>query len=226
MKAQKFPDAGAALADVPDGATVLIGGFGNSGLPTQLIEGLINVGAKGLTVVSNNAGNGESGIAALLRNGQVNKMICSFPRQADSWVFDGLYRQGKVELELVPQGTLAERIRAGGAGLGPFFCPTSVGTDLQKGKEVRVFEGREYVLEHPIRADFSLIRAHTADDLGNLTYRKTARNFNPLMATASIVTIAQVDFIVSRGTIDPESVITPSIYVDRIVLTAVGEFHD
>lgn len=218
MAIQVFGDARSALADTPDGSIVLIGGFGNAGLPTKLIEGLVEVGSRNLTIVSNNAGNGETGIAALLRNGQVSKMVCSFPRQADSWVFDELYRAGKVELELVPQGTLAERIRAGGAGLGPFYCPVGVGTDLEKGKEVRTFDGNSYILEYPIRGDISLVKAHCSDDLGNLTFRKTARNFNPIMATASPVTIAEVTSFVPRGEINPEHVITPSIYVDRLVI--------
>ena len=206
-----------ALAGVKDGATVLIGGFGTAGIPNELIDGLIEQGAKDLTVVNNNAGNGDVGLPALLRTGRVRKIICSFPRQVDSYVFDGLYRSGKLELELVPQGNLAERIRAGGAGIGAFFCPTGYGTELAKGKETREIDGRQYVLEYPIRGDLALIKAETADRWGNLTYRKTARNFGPVMASAASTTVASVHEIVELGGLDPECIVTPGIYVSKIV---------
>ncbi|GAW51526.1 3-oxoacid CoA-transferase subunit A [Nocardioides sp. PD653] len=209
--------AAEAVADVADGATVLIGGFGMAGMPVQLIDALIEQGAGDLTVVSNNAGNGDAGLAALLAKGRVRKVICSFPRQQDSWVFDGLYRAGKVELELVPQGNLAERMRAAGAGIGAFFCPTGVGTPLAEGKETREIDGRTYVLEYPIRGDVALVGAHRADRMGNVVYRKTARNFGPVMATAATTTIVQVAEVVETGELDPEAIVTPSIYVDRIV---------
>ncbi|GAB3246166.1 3-oxoacid CoA-transferase subunit A [Nocardioides dilutus] len=212
-----FEDADAAVADVADGSTVLIGGFGMAGMPVELIDALIRRGASDLTVVSNNAGNGDTGLAALLAEGRVRKMICSFPRQHDSWVFDGLYREGKVELELVPQGNLAERMRAAGAGIGAFFCPTGVGTPLAEGKETRVIDGRTYVLEYPIHGDVALVGAHRADVVGNLVYRKTARNFGPVMATAATTVIAQVAEVVEAGGIDPEAVVTPGIFVDRVV---------
>jgi 3-oxoadipate CoA-transferase alpha subunit len=217
MKTQIYESAIAAVADIPDGTTILVGGFGNAGLPTSLIHGLIEAAPKNLTIVSNNAGNAEIGLAALLRTGSVRKIICSFPRQSDSWVFDELYRSGKIELELVPQGTLAERIRAGGAGLGPFFSPVGVRTELENGRELREYDGKTYVLETPIVGDFALIQAHIADDLGNLTYRKTARNFGPIMATAGQRTIVEVRHLVQRGQLDPESIITPGVYVDRLV---------
>ena len=188
-----------------------------AGQPHELIDALIAQGARDLTIVSNNAGNGTTGIAALLQNGQVSKVICSFPRQADSFVFDGLYRAGKLELELVPQGTLAERIRAGGAGVGGFYTRTAVGTPLAEGKEVRTIDGVDYVFELPIKAEVALIKALVADRWGNLTYRKTARNFGPIMATAARLTIAQVSEIVELGQIDPEVVVTPSAYVNRVV---------
>jgi len=210
-------DAADAVTAVRDGATVLVGGFGLAGMPVQLIDALIEHGAGDLTIVSNNAGNGDTGLAALLAAGRVRKVICSFPRQSDSWVFDGLYRAGKVELEVVPQGNLAERMRAAGAGIGAFFSPTGVGTPLAEGKETRTIDGRDYVLEYPIRGDVALIRAHVADRVGNLVYRKTARNFGPVMATAAAVTIAQVSRVVDVGALDPENVVTPAIYVDRIV---------
>jgi 3-oxoadipate CoA-transferase alpha subunit len=210
-------DAAEAVTAVRDGATVLIGGFGLAGMPVELIDALIGHGVGDLTIVSNNAGNGDTGLAALLAAGRVRKMICSFPRQSDSWVFDGLYRAGKIELEVVPQGNLAERMRAAGAGIGAFYSPTGVGTPLAEGKEVRVIDGREYVLEYPIRGDVALIRAHVADGMGNLVYRKTARNFGPVMATAAAVTIAEVSRIVPVGSLDPEAVVTPAIYVDRLV---------
>jgi 3-oxoadipate CoA-transferase alpha subunit len=206
-----------AVAGVDDGATVLIGGFGMAGMPVDLIDALIRQGASELTVVSNNAGNGDTGLAALLAAGRVRKVVCSFPRQSDSWVFDGLYREGRIELEVVPQGNLAERMRAAGAGIGAFFCPTGVGTPLAEGKEVREIEGRTYVLEYPIKGDLALIGAHCADRAGNLVYRKTARNFGPVMATAATTVVAQVGEIVDVGAIDPEAVVTPGIYVDRVV---------
>ncbi|WP_375385350.1 3-oxoacid CoA-transferase subunit A [uncultured Microbacterium sp.] len=214
-------DAATAVAGIPDGATVMIGGFGRAGQPVELIDALIARGARDLTVVNNNAGNGDTGLAALLATGGVRKIICSFPRQSDSWVFDALYRAGKIELELVPQGNLAERIRAAGAGIGAFFSPTGVGTELAGGKEERTIDGRDYVLEYPIRADFALISALEGDRWGNLVYRKTARNFGPIMAAAAATTIAQVDTIVPLGSIDPEAVVTPGIYVNRLV--AVGQ---
>ncbi|MCW2842675.1 MAG: 3-oxoadipate CoA-transferase subunit [Nocardioides sp.] len=209
--------AAEAVAEVEDGSTVLIGGFGMAGMPVALIDALIDQGATDLTVVSNNAGNGDTGLAALLAQGRVRKMVCSFPRQADSYVFDGLYRAGRVELEVVPQGNLAERMRAAGAGIGAFFCPTGVGTPLAEGKETREIDGRTYVLEHPIRGDVALVGAHVADRMGNLVYRKTARNFGPVMATAATTTIVQVARVVETGELDPEAVVTPSIYVDRVV---------
>jgi 3-oxoadipate CoA-transferase alpha subunit len=206
-----------AVAGIADGSTVLISGFGMAGMPMALIDALIGQGARDLTIVSNNAGNGDTGLAALLAAGRVRKVVCSFPRQSDSYVFDRLYRANQIELELVPQGNLAERIRAGGAGIGAFFCPTGVGTALAEGKETRTIDGRDYVLEFPIRGDVALIRAHVADTDGNLLYRKTARNFGPVMATAAALTVVEVASIVHAGTIDPEIVVTPGIYVDRIV---------
>ena len=206
-----------ALADVKDGATVLIGGFGTAGIPAELIDGLIAQGAKDLTVVNNNAGNGETGLAALLQTGRVRKIICSFPRQADSQVFDALYRSGRIELELVPQGNLAERIRAAGAGIGAFFCPTAYGTELAQGKETREINGRHYVLEYPIHGDVALIKAECGDRWGNLTYRMSARNFGPVMATAARRTIATVHQIVELGALDPEAIVTPGIHVSSIV---------
>ncbi|WP_245923242.1 3-oxoacid CoA-transferase subunit A [Actinoplanes atraurantiacus] len=205
-----------AVEAVQDGDTVLVGGFGMAGMPVELIDALIEHGASNLTIVSNNAGNGDTGLAALLAAGRVRKVICSFPRQSDSWVFDGLYRAGKIDLELVPQGNLAERMRAAGAGIGAFYSPTAVGTPLASGKEVRVIDGREYLLEYPIRGDVALIKAHKSDRMGNLVYRKTARNFGPVMATAAAVTIAQVSSIVDS--LDPEAVVTPAIYVNRLVV--------
>lgn len=206
-----------ALADIHDGATVMIGGFGGAGQPAELIDGLIAQGARDLVIVNNNAGNGDTGLAALLKNGQVRKIICSFPRQADSHVFDALYRAGKLELELVPQGNLAERIRAAGAGIGGFFTPTGYGTDLAKGKETREIDGRMYVFESPIHADFALIKAEQGDRWGNLTYRKTARNFGPIMAMAAKVSIASVHEVLDLGSIDPEHIVTPGLFVQRIV---------
>ena len=206
-----------ALADVPDGATIMIGGFGNAGMPAMLIDTLIAQGARNLTIVNNNAGNGDAGLAALINAKRVRKILCSFPRQSDSWHFDAAYRAGEIELELVPQGTLAERIRAGGAGIGAFFTPTAYGTRLAEGKETRTIDGVDYVLEYPIRADYALIKADRADRWGNLTYRKTARNFAPIMASAAKTTVVQVREVVELGQIDPESVVTPGIFVKRIV---------
>ena len=211
----------AALGDVPDEVTVLIGGFGLSGQPGELIDGLLEQGAKDLTIVNNNAGNGDTGIAALLAAGRVRKVVCSFPRQSDSWVFDNLYRAGKVELEVVPQGNLAERIRAGGAGIPAFYSPTGVGTPLSAGREERDFDGRRFVLEPAIRGDVALVGAYLGDELGNLVYRKTSRNFNPVMATAATKTVAQVDRVVALGDLDPETVVTPGIFVNSLV--AVGD---
>src|SRR5690242_2425831 len=209
----------AALADLPDGATVMIGGFGNAGMPAALIEALIARGSRELTIVNNNAGNGDTGLAALMKAKRVRKILCSFPRQTDSWHFDKAYRAGELELELVPQGTLAERIRAAGAGIGAFFTPTAFGTDLAKGKETRRIGDRDYVLEFPIHADYALIKAERADRWGNLSYRKTARNFAPIMAMAAKCTVAQVRETVELGTLDPETVVTPGIFVKRIVRT-------
>ncbi len=213
---------GDALADVADGSTVLIGGFGTAGIPAELIDGLIEQGARELTVVNNNAGNGETGLAALLKAGRVRKIICSFPRQADSQVFDDLYRRGRIELELVPQGNLAERLRAAGAGVGAFFTPTGFGTQLAlqadgTPKETRIIDGRPYVLEYPIRGDLALIKAERGDRWGNLTYRKAARNFGPVMATAARCTVATVHEVVELGALDPETIVTPGIHVSRIV---------
>ncbi|WP_073952736.1 3-oxoacid CoA-transferase subunit A [Streptomyces kebangsaanensis] len=206
-----------AVAGVEDGSTVLVGGFGLAGMPFDLIDALIRQGAGELTVVSNNAGNGDVGLAALLKAGRVRKVICSFPRQSDSHVFDELYRAGRVELEVVPQGTLAERMRAAGAGIGAFYSPVGVGTPLARGKETREIDGRAHVLEYPIKGDVALVSAHRADTAGNLVYRKTARNFGPVMATAATTVVAQVTEIVPVGEIDPETVVTPGIYVDRLV---------
>lgn len=219
------PSIAAALAGVQDGATVLIGGFGTAGIPNELIDGLLAQGARNLTLVNNNAGNGDTGLAALLKAGQVRKIICSFPRQADSQVFDALYRSGQLEMELVPQGNLAERIRAAGAGIGAFFTPTGYGTELAKNadgspKETREINGKHYVLEFPIYADLALIRAETGDRWGNLTYRKSARNFGPVMAMAAKITIASVHDIVALGALDPEAVVTPGIFVQRVVKIA------
>ncbi len=207
----------AALADVRDGATVMLGGFGSAGLPSELIDGLIAQGAKELTIINNNAGNGDTGLAALLKARRVRRIICSFPRQVDSHVFDGLYRAGEIELELVPQGNLAERIRAAGAGIGAFYTPTGYGTELARGKETRIIDGRGYVLEHPIHADFALIKAERGDRWGNLVYRKTARNFGPVMATAAKVTVATVHEVVELGSLDPEAIVTPGLFVKRVV---------
>ncbi len=209
--------AAAAVADIPDGATVMVGGFGTAGMPSELIDALIVQAARDLTIVSNNAGNGETGLAALIKARQVRRIICSFPRQVDSWVFDGLFRGGEIELELVPQGNLAERIRAAGAGIGAFYTPTGYGTPLADGKETRRIGGRDYVLEYPIHADFALIRALRGDRWGNLVYRKTARNFGPIMASAANCTIAEVREVVNLGDLDPEAVVTPGIFVQRVV---------
>jgi len=214
-------DCASAVAGVPDGATVLVGGFGGAGQPMHLIDALLAQGARDLVLVSNNAGNAEIGLAALLKAGRVRKLICSFPRQADSYVFDGLYRSGRLELELVPQGNLAERIRAAGAGIGAFFTPTGYGTPLAEGKETRRINGRDYVLEYPIHADFALIKAQRGDRWGNLVYRKAARNFGPVMAMAARCTVAQVDEVVPLGALDPEHIVTPGIFVHRVV--AVGD---
>ena len=208
---------GQAVADIADGSTILIGGFGGAGMPSALIDALIRQGAGDLTIVNNNAGNGDTGLAALLAAKRVRKIICSFPRQADSHHFDGLYRSGQIELELVPQGNLAERIRAAGAGIGGFFTPTGYGTELAKGKETREIEGRMYVLEAPIHGDYAFIKAEVGDRWGNLTYRMTARNFGPVMAMAAKTTIATVHGIVALGELDPEAVVTPGIFVQRIV---------
>ncbi len=212
--------AEAALADIPDGAAIMIGGFGGAGMPVVLIDALIAQGARNLTIVNNNAGNADTGLAALIAAKRVRKILCSFPRQADSWHFDKAYRAGEIELELVPQGTLAERIRAAGAGIGAFFTPTAFGTDLAKGKETRRIGDRDYVLEYPIHADYALIKADRADRWGNLAYRKTARNFAPLMAMAAKCTVVQVRETVELGTLDPETVVTPGIFVQRVVKVA------
>ena len=209
--------AARAVRDIPDGATVMIGGFGTAGQPVELIEALLDQGARDLVIVNNNAGNGTTGLAALLGAGRVRKIICSVPRQVDSQIFDGLYRAGELELELVPQGTLAERIRAGGAGIAGFFTPTAFGTTLADGKETRRVNGRDYVLEDALTADFALIKAHEGDRLGNLVYRKTARNFGPLMVSAATTSIVQVSRIAEVGGLDPEAIVTPGIFVDRLV---------
>jgi 3-oxoadipate CoA-transferase, alpha subunit len=208
----------AAVADIHDGATVMIGGFGNAGMPLALINALIEQGARGLTIVNNNAGNGDSGLAALLQAKRVRKIVCSFPRQTDSYVFDALYRAGEIELELTPQGNLAERIRAAGAGIGGFFTPTGYGTLLAEGKETRLIDGKHYVFEQPLHADFALIKAQRGDRWGNLVYRKAARNFGPIMAMAAKCTIAQVAEVVELGALDPEVIVTPGIFVQHVVL--------
>ncbi|KMV36003.1 3-oxoacid CoA-transferase subunit A [Franconibacter pulveris] len=214
---KSVPSLEEAVAGIQDGATIMIGGFGPAGQPTELIDALIAQGASDLTIINNNAGNGEVGLAALLKAGRVRKMICSFPRQVDSQVFDDLYRRGKVALELVPQGNLAARIQAAGAGLGAIFTPTGYGTPLAEGKETREIDGRHYVLEYPLKADFALIKAFQGDRWGNLVYRKAARNFGPIMATAAATTIAQVSQLVPLGELDPEHIITPGIFVQRVV---------
>ncbi|HSU63482.1 MAG TPA: 3-oxoacid CoA-transferase subunit A [Burkholderiales bacterium] len=215
-----FASPQAALADVADGSTILIGGFGNAGMPAELIDALIAQGARELTIVSNNAGNADTGLAALLKERRVRKILCSFPRQVDSWHFDALYRAGELELELVPQGTLAERIRAAGAGVGAFYTPTAYGTRLAEGKETRRIGDRDYVLEYPIHADYALIKAERADRWGNLVYRKSARNFGPIMASAAKCAVVQVRETVELGVLDPESIVTPGIFVKRVVRVA------
>jgi 3-oxoadipate CoA-transferase, alpha subunit len=214
------PSVAEAVAGIPDGATIMISGFGGAGMPAELIDGLIAQGATDLTIVNNNAGNGETGLAALMKARRVRKIICSFPRQTDSHVFDALYRAGQIELELVPQGNLAERIRAAGAGIGAFFTPTGYATQLAEGKETRLIGGRGYVLEYPIHADFALIKALRADRWGNLVYRKTARNFGPIMATAAKCTVVQIQDIVEVGALDPEAIVTPGVFVQRVVRVA------
>jgi len=210
-------DCAEAVADICDGASVMIGGFGTAGMPDQLIDALIARGVGDLTIINNNAGNGETGVAALIREGRVRKIICSFPRQSDSHHFDAAYRAGRIELELVPQGNLAARIQAAGAGLGAIFTPTGFGTLLAQGKETKRIDGRDHVLEYPIHADFALIKAHEGDRWGNLVYRKTARNFGPIMAMAARTSIAQVSGIVPLGALDPEAIVTPGVFVQRIV---------
>ncbi len=217
---KRVKSAALAVADIKDGDTVMVGGFGEAGSPIELIHALIDQGAKNLTVINNNTGSGHVGLAALIENERVRKMICSFPRTAGSTVFPDLYNRGKIELELVPQGTLAERVRAGGAGIPAFYTPTSVGTPLAEGKETRDFEGRTYVMEYGLTADFALIKAERADLYGNLVYNKTARNFGPIMCTAAKTTIVQAGRIVKPGEIDPEIVITPGIFVNRIIAVA------
>jgi 3-oxoadipate CoA-transferase, alpha subunit len=212
-----FDTLASAVADVNDGATIMIGGFGTAGMPSELIDALIEQGARELTIVNNNAGNGDIGLAALLKAKRVRKIICSFPRQTDSHVFDALYRAGEIELELVPQGNLAERIRAAGAGIGGFFTPTGFGTRLAEGKETREIDGRQYVLESPLHADFALVKAYKGDRWGNLVYRKTARNFGPIMASAAKTAIVQVSKVVALGELDPENIVTPGIFVQRVV---------
>lgn len=214
-----------AVADVCDGATVLVGGFGEAGSPIELIHALIDQGATGLTVVNNNTGSGEVGLAALIKAGRVARMICSYPRSTNSTVFPELYRSGATRLELVPQGTLAERIRAGGAGIPAFYTPTSVGTPLAEGKEVRRFDGRDYVLEHGLTADFALLKGRKADRYGNVVYNKTARNFSPVMAMAANTTIVQTASLVAPGELDPETIVTPGIFVKRVVLVS-GPAHE
>ena len=217
MISKLFSSVREVVADMPDGSTAMVGGFGMAGQPLELIDALLEQGAKDLVIINNNAGNGDTGLAALLAAGQVRKIICSFPRQTDSHVFDGLYRAGKLELELVPQGNLAERIRAAGAGIGGFYTPTGVGTLIAEGKEVRHIDGRDYMLEYPLHADYAFIKALRADRWGNLVYRKTARNFGPIMATAARVTVAQVSEIVELGELDPETIVTPGLFVQRVV---------
>jgi len=207
----------AAVADIPDGATIMLSGFGNAGMPVALIDALIAQGARELTIINNNAGNGDTGLAALMKAKRVRKITCSFPRQPDSWHFDALYRAGEIELELVPQGTLAERIRAAGAGIGAFYTPTAYGTKLAEGKETRRIGDRDHVLEHPIHADYALVKADRADRWGNLVYRKTARNFGPIMAAAAKCTVVQVRETVELGALDPEAIVTPGIFVQRVV---------
>ena len=211
------PSLAAAVAGIRDGAVVLVSGFGASGIPVELIDALVDQGAKDLTVVTNNAGAGRTDVARLMAMGRVRKVVCSYPRSAGSVVFEELYSAGKIELELVPQGTLSERMRAAGAGIGGFYTPTAVGTQLGEGKEVRTLDGRDYVLEKPLKGDVALIKAELADRWGNLTYRMAARNFAPTMAMAAEVTVVQARRIVDLGGIPPEAVITPGIFVDRVV---------
>lgn len=211
-----------AVADIHDGATIMIGGFGTAGMPSELIDALIDRGARDLTIINNNAGNGETGLAALLKAKRVRKIVCSFPRQADSHHFDALYRAGEIELELVPQGNLAERIRAAGAGIGGFFTPTGYGTLLAEGKETREINGRQYVFETPLHADFALVKALVGDRWGNLVYRKTARNFGPIMAMAAKTAIVQVERVVELGELDPEAIVTPGIFVQRVVVSGAA----
>ena len=211
-----------AVADIPDGATVMVGGFGTAGMPDELIDALIDHGARELTIVNNNAGNGDTGLAALIANRRVRKVVCSFPRQSDSWHFDKAYHAGEIELELVPQGNLAARIQAAGQGLGAIFTPTGYGTDLARDKETREINGRQYVLEYPIHADFALIKAQQGDRWGNLVYRKTARNFGPIMAMAAATAVVQVREVVPLGALDPEHIITPGIFVQRVVQVGVA----
>ena len=217
MVTKVVESAAAAVDGIEDGATIMIGGFGVAGLPAALVDAVIDQGARDLTIVSNNAGTGDTGLAALLKTKRVRKIICSYPRQTDSYVFDALYRAGEIELEVVPQGNLVERIRAAGAGIGAFYTPTAAGTMLGDGKESRIFDGREFILEHPIHADVALIKAFKGDRWGNLVYRKTARNFGPVMATAARCAVAQVEEVVELGTLDPESIVTPGIFVARVV---------
>ncbi|MHC8350954.1 3-oxoacid CoA-transferase subunit A [Pseudomonas sp. RT4P38] len=212
-----FESVAAALDGIADGSVIMVGGFGTAGMPSELVDGVIASGARDLTIISNNAGNGEIGLAALLKAGRVAKVICSFPRQSDSYVFDELFLAGKVQLEVVPQGNLAERIRAAGSGIGAFYSPTGYGTLLAEGKETRVIDGRNYVLEMPLHADVALIKAEKGDRWGNLTYRKAARNFGPIMAMAAKTTIAQVKRVVELGELDPEHIVTPGIFVQRVV---------
>lgn len=226
MIKKKYDCVTTAVADIPDGATVMIGGFGASGSPIELIHALIDQGAKDLTVINNNTGNGDVGLAALIGNGQVKKMICSFPKSSQSKVFPKLYQAGLIELELVPQGTLAERIRAAGAGIPAFYTPTTVGTVLAEGKETRIFDGREYVMEPWLQADYALVKCEISDPMGNLTYNKTARNFNPLMCMAATTTIVQTRKLVEAGQIDPETVVTPGIFVNRIIEVAQPVHED
>lgn len=223
MISKIFDSARQALADVPDGASIMVGGFGLAGQPRELIDALLDQGARDLVIVNNNAGNGDTGLAALLAAGRVRKIVCSFPRQSDSHVFDALYRAGKIELELVPQGNLAERIRAAGAGIGGFYTPTGAGTPLAEGKEQRAINGRDYILEYPLHADYALIKALRADRWGNLVYRKTARNFGPIMATASRIAVVQVDEVVELGVLDPEAIVTPGLFVQRVVALGASE---
>ncbi len=217
MISKVVTSAAVAVAGIEDGATIMIGGFGLAGLPVALVDAVIDQGARDLTIVCNNAGTGDTGLAALLKTKRVRKIICSYPRQTDSYVFDALYRAGEIELEVVPQGNLVERIRAAGAGIGAFYTPTAAGTTLGDGKESRTFDGREFILEHPIHADVALIKAFKGDRWGNLVYRKTARNFGPVMATAARCAVAQVEQVVELGTLDPESIVTPGIFVARVV---------